>query len=93
MVVFKESLLFPAFSCMAEIETYMQNEFSIMCFVLPLSYPAKMLRLTTVWFICDPLRNGLRLRINTIPYFGPIKPQHVTPLAFRISPANLSQRG
>ena len=93
MVVFKESLLFSAFSCMAEIETYMQNEFSIMCFVLPLSYPVKMLRLTTVWFKCDPLRNGLRLRINTIPYFGPIKPQHVTPLAFRISPANLSQRG
>ena len=47
---------------MAEIETYMQNEFSIMCFVLSLSYPVKMLRLTTVWFKCDPLKNGLRLR-------------------------------
>ena len=47
---------------MAEIETYMQNDFSIMCFVLPLSCPVKMLRLTTVWFKCDPLKNGLRLR-------------------------------
>ena len=36
---------------------------------------------------------GYVCRINTIPYFAPIKPQHVTLLAFWISPANLSQRG
>ena len=93
MVVLNECLLLSAFSCMAEIETYMQNKFSIMCFVLPLLCPVKISSLTTVLLKCYPLKMSYVGGINIIPYFAPIKPQHVTPLAFSISPANLSQRG
>ena len=93
VVVLNECLLFSAFSCMAEIEAYMLNKFSIMCFVLPLPCPVKMLRLTTVWFKCDPLKNGLRLGDKHHTIFCANKTTGRDTACILISPANLSQRG
>ena len=52
-----------------------------------------MLRLTTVWFKCDPLKNGLRLRDKHHTIFCVNKTTARDTACILISPANLSQRG